>query len=550
MLNGSKMQLSKRWLGYSFKMLRYIWCLLIIFIPLRAYSNTPQGPKYPRSKAFECPEKLRPRVNFWKDIFTKYGKAQFVIHHREFPQVVFMVVDLSNEFRELDPISFDRLRKSEEKRRVSEIKSTIEYLAEDKQPQSYLQKYISAKMQFLGAGTSKYKRILDEDLIRTQTGIKEKFADSVRRAGRYLPLIEKIFVEDFGLPVELTRLPFIESSFDYTAYSSVGAAGIWQFMPRTGKLYMTVNKVVDERRDPLQASRGAAKYLREAYSRLGNWPLAVTSYNHGVAGVNRKVQKMGTTDIVALIENKNEKAFGFASSNFYPEFLAAIEIYDNYRQYFPDLELEQPIKAKEVFISRSVSVAQISKEVGVGIEALKSVNYALSEAVWSGRVKIPAGYSLKVPHDSHLHLAYSRQTKLEAPTPSSVSSSIYGGVTYKVRRGDSLISIAKKYGTSVSDLNSMNNLGSGALKVGQTIIVKPREDSLNPVQPQQHTKVVIPTKATNQFKSYKVKKGDSLWSISIKNRVSADQIRKNNKGKLIGNNLTVGQTILIPQKTN
>lgn len=477
------MQLLKSWQNYRkfdlrsrFFKICFVLCTLVVF-STGAAANTPQYPQYPRSKAFECPERLRPRVNFWKDIFTKYGKANIVIHHREFPQVVFMVVDLSKEFQQLDPVSFDRLRKSEEKRRVAEIKETIEYLASDKQPQSYLQKFISAKMQFLGEGTSKYRRILDEDLIRTQTGIKEKFADSVRRAGRYLPLIERIFVEDYGLPVELTRLPFIESSFDYTAYSSVGAAGIWQFMPRTGKLYMTVNKTVDERRDPLEASRGAARYLREAYGRLGSWPLAVTSYNHGVAGVNSKVRRMGTTDIVTLIESKQEKAFGFASSNFYPEFLAALEIYDNYQQYFPGLELEAPIKAREVEITRPVHVAQMARELGVEIEALQAVNYALSQTVWTGRAKIPAGYTLKVPHESDLHLAYKRMAKVEAPTPSSVSSSIYGGVTYKVRKGDTLIAISKKYGTSVADLKALNNLGSAPLKVGKTLIVKQREDA-------------------------------------------------------------------------
>src|SRR4029453_7063103 len=94
---------------------------------------------------------------------------------------------------------------------------------------------------------------------------------------------------DEGLPVELTRLPLIESCFDVEAYSKVGAAGIWQFMPATGRLYMEVSSSVDERRDPIPPPRAAARYLSRSYERLGNWPLAITSYNHGPNGMARAI---------------------------------------------------------------------------------------------------------------------------------------------------------------------------------------------------------------------------------------------------------------------
>lgn len=471
------------------------------------------APRYARNKDFIVPEKLRPRVNFWKDIFTKYGRANVVVHHREFPQIIFMVVDLSKEYEELDAISFEVIKKATEKKYVAEVKQAIQSLEQGLEPTTYLQKFIAAKMQFLGPGNDKYRRILDDDLIRTQTGIKEKFEESVKRAGRYLPLIEKIFVEDYGLPVELTRLPFIESSFDYTAYSSVGAAGIWQFMPRTGRLYMTVGKSVDERRDPIEASRGAAIYLRDARARLNTWPLAITSYNHGIAGVASKVAKQGTSDIVALIESKGERAFGFASTNFYPEFLAAMEIYENYKTYFPNLQIESPIKAREIVIQKSVSVQYMAQQVGVSLEALKELNYALMPTIWNGRARIPAGYRLKVPDRNDLHLNYIRFDEPQAQTSTASSSAIYGGLTYKVRKGDTIIGIAKKFATTVEDLKAMNNLGTKGIRVGQELKVKSKEFKTKDKNPEPVVKApATETKNTTTVTKKLVKKAPVVKS--------------------------------------
>lgn len=500
---------------------------------------------HPVSSEFRTPPKLRGRVDFWKDVFTKYDKEHIVIHHREYPQVVFNVIDLTSESIGISKAEFLRFRKGVEKKAVEEVRTAIKYLATDAQPETRLQKTISAKMQFLGRGTAKYKRIIKDDLIRTQTGIRERFADSIRRSGRYLPIIEKIFVEEFGLPVELTRLPFIESSFDYTAYSSVGAAGIWQFMPRTAKIYMTVNKYVDERRDPIEASRGAAKYLRDAYRRLGNWPLAITSYNHGVGGVASKVAKIGTSDIVRLIDHP--EAFGFASSNFYPEFLAALEVYNNYEDHFPGLQREPPIKAREVVIGRPVSAPYMAKQLGVGIEALKVVNYALSQSVWQGKYLIPAGYRLKVPHHEDLHLAYARASAQEVrPIVSAPpSSSIYGGVNYKVRRGDTLIGIAQKYHATVEDIKALNNLKSNSIRVGQTLKVKAAENEEMPVR---SAPKPAPKVAKTKFETYKVRKGDTLWALSIKFGVPIQAIKDANRDSIVGNKLTGGKSIRIPVK--
>jgi membrane-bound lytic murein transglycosylase D len=133
---------------------------------------------------------------------------------------------------------------------------------------------------------------------------ERRFADAIRVSRHYLKAMEVIFRRE-GVPVELTRLPFIESSFDVQAYSKVGAAGIWQFMPSTGRLYnLRINPAFDERRDPLMASEAAARFLKANYEKLGSWPLAITAYNYGPAGLATAVNTLNTADIATIIPTK------------------------------------------------------------------------------------------------------------------------------------------------------------------------------------------------------------------------------------------------------
>src|SRR6516165_1452248 len=154
------------------------------------------------------------------------------------------------------------------------------------------------------------------------------------------PYAKQIF-EKQGIPSEIALLPFVESSFENRALSSAGAAGIWQFTRGTGRLYMNVNKKVDERLDPAKATRAAARLLMENYNALGNWPLAITAYNHGRAGMVRAQNEVGS-EITKVISDYKSPSFGYASMNFYSEFLAAVEVYSNYEQYFGQLTLETP----------------------------------------------------------------------------------------------------------------------------------------------------------------------------------------------------------------
>lgn len=345
---------------------------------------------------FEIPTKLKPRVVFWVDIFTKYGKTDLVFHHRQYPQAVFNVADLGKYAEQLSEREFKSFKETVDKSGTKVIYRALRKLADGERPITDVEKRVKSAMELVPGGKGKYQKVIDEQLVRTQTGIKERYADAVKKSGKYIRKMEKIFREA-GLPIELTRLPFIESSFNYEAYSSVGAAGIWQFMPFTAKKYMIVSKAVDERRDPITATRAATKYLHHAYNVLGNWGLAVTSYNHGISGVKRKVNEFGSSDIGRLVESPGDPVFGFASGNFYAEFLAAVHIYQNLNNYFPKIVKEPELNFKEYQLQHSLSLSTISKTTGVSKDRIVELNLALLSPVIQQRSLIPAGFHLKVP---------------------------------------------------------------------------------------------------------------------------------------------------------
>lgn len=488
------------------------------------------------------PNELRPRVNFWINVFTAYGKSKVAIHHRDYPQAVFKVLDLSKEMATMSPIAFDHHKSKVIKHEISEIEKVLLKLSKGGKPSTKIEQDIADRMDPVPGGRAKYAEAVKKDLVRSQTGIREKFESSITRSGRYLPIMESIFA-DYSLPVELTRLPFIESSFDYTAYSSVGAAGIWQFMPRTGRLYkMMITGAVDERRDPTTATIGAARYLQDAYKLLQSWPLAITSYNHGAYGVLKAVRKIGTRDISKIIEAPaSQRVFGFASNNFYPEFLAALEVSSRARFFFPEVTIEPPIEFDHIRLTIPHSVKFIETRLGVNKTELMPLNYALSSKVWDGRLSIPSGYVLKVP------AGYGKlASKLKGGEPESYAklvststSSIYGGITYTVRRGDTLGSIARKYKISINDLMQLNGLKGNIIRIGQKLRIKGQEAIRESNTP---TKKVVSKSAA--IKRHKVRRGESLWTIARKYGVSIDALKRQNKLKKSA--IKAGDTLSIP----
>ncbi|MGH7855616.1 MAG: transglycosylase SLT domain-containing protein, partial [Candidatus Binatia bacterium] len=311
---------------------------------------------------------------------------------------------------------------------------------------------------------------VDIERVKAQRGIKERTAAGIKRSGRYISQIKQIFKER-DLPPELTYLPIVESSYEIGARSSVGALGIWQFMPRTGREYMRVSSSVDERRDPIEASRAAASYLKQAYEYLGSWPLAITSYNFGQGGMARAVAEVGSANLVDLIEKYNHPHWGFPPKQFYAEFLAAVEIGSNLANYFPGLELDAAVELKEVEVERGTSLASLIKSSGLSRDELLGWNPALNP---SARV-VPAGYRLKLPSDRTVEplVVLAKSKKIEPKLAKKDNVQPKGRVQvvhHKVKRGETLYEIARRYGASVQRIVQINGLRqSRLLRVGSTL---------------------------------------------------------------------------------
>ena len=177
----------------------------------------------------------------------------------------------------------------------------------------------------------------------------DRFREGILRSGAYRAHIADTF-ERTGLPRELAALPHVESSFNTYAYSKVGAAGMWQFMRATGRRFLRIDNVIDERLDPYRSTQAAARFLEQNYIVLKSWPLALTAYNHGTAGMRRAQEQMGTSDITTIVRKYNSRSFGFASRNFYVAFLAALEVDSDPDKFFG------PIKRNAVDDSNVVTL--------------------------------------------------------------------------------------------------------------------------------------------------------------------------------------------------
>ena len=161
------------------------------------------------------------------------------------------------------------------------------------------------------------------DDVRFQLGQSDRFRAGLMRAGAWEAHIAEVLA-NLGLPAQIAALPHVESSFDPSAYSKVGAAGLWQFMRSTGRRFLRIDNAVDERMDPFRETEAAAQLLNYNYRLLGSWPLAITAYNHGAEGMLRAREQLGTDDIVRIVREYHSPTFGFASRNFYVSFLAAL----------------------------------------------------------------------------------------------------------------------------------------------------------------------------------------------------------------------------------
>jgi membrane-bound lytic murein transglycosylase D len=372
--------------------MRRLFLLLILFslTHLVWAADQPTFPAFPDSRLFPMPKGYEPNVRFWMKVYGEWEEDEMVIHDNRYMDVVFDVVEVSKDNEMLRSAGDAKVREKIEniKKILMDLHNNPSSRSSSKDHQEIfdLYKNIQEPNKFRNAAQS----------IRVQQGIKERFELGLERMTVYLDEIKKVFRLE-GLPEDLAYLPLVESSFNNQAYSKTRAAGIWQFMPATAKLYMKVNNDVDERYDPMVATRGAARYLKRSYGMFGSWPLSLMSYNHGQAGVRNAISAMGTHDFMTIISGYTGRAFGFASRNFYAEYLAACKVMYDAKKYFGTVDYGKPLNRTTIRLAKPLWVTTILNHSTFSREELRTFNPALQSSVIYGKRPIPTGYDLHLP---------------------------------------------------------------------------------------------------------------------------------------------------------
>ena len=472
----------QRWGGWVFACLAVLICLS--FVDLHAAQGRQADALFP------LPESLKPNVKFWIHVFAGLEGGHGVLHDDE---------DLGIIYQTLYNLPRDKeRRRSLIRQKRNYYKGILERLARGKR-QGLTRDERRVLALFEGRQTAAAFRQAAQQ-VRFQGGIREAFRAGLARSGAYLPTIIEPIFEQAGLPKALTLLPHVESSFRNDARSRSGASGLWQFMPATARRFLTVNSRVDERHDVRLATIAAAKLLKDNYRLLGTWPLAITAYNHGAWGMKRAVANTGTTDIGKIVRRYRGRAFGFASRNFYAEFLAAVHVARNYKHYFGPIRFAKPHTAPVVRpgryrVRQGDNLHRIARRFNTTVDALATLNGLEHVNL------IKTGQLLRIP------VQHER---------------------YRVRSGDTLGRIAKRFGTTVGTLVAMNNVARpNHIRPGQVLRVPAGR---RPQRPER----------------YQVRQGDTLHRIAKRFNTTVATLARAN-GLSNPNDIKAGQTLVIPQ---
>ena len=423
----------------------------------------------PSAEPFPEFESLRGNVDFWTRVFSEWGARQVAIHDLGYPGIIYEVVDLPGDLE-------DRYTKAQEDF-LEQVRERWEIRLSD------LRDRIAAgdplddedkRLALLVAEHAGSDGLAQADeRVRSQRGIREKFLRGLEISSRYDAVFRQIFREA-GLPEDLAVLPHVESGFQERIRSSAGAVGMWQFTKGTGRLYLSIDGAVDERLDPVAAARGAARYLADAYTRLQSWPFALTAYNHGVGGMLKAQRAWG--DYETAYHKYKGRTFGFASKNFYAEFVAARAIAADPESYFPDgIQWKAPLRRASVELAQRTPPSQIALAYNLPVDDLAQLNPAWNSGAVRSDLGIPAGSRVWLPEGVD-HPPYAE--RLSGGPATADARLVIEGLRevesiYRARRGDSLSRIASRHGMGLTELCDLNGLDKRRpIQIGQRIRIR------------------------------------------------------------------------------
>ena len=494
------------------------------------------------NETFSCPTSLLSRVGFWVEVFSRWDTNTAIFHDKENPQRVFSTISRNEgcrNSRDGDAISKERanLKKL--------LQSLSTKLATGKSLSSREQELYAA---FSNASSSEVSAAADR--IRCQSGNKDRMRTALSNFHQYRPAILDA-LESQNLSLELQYLPFVESAFNPRALSHVGAAGLWQIMPATGRsLGMWVDNVVDERYDPKIASYGAAKYFRNSVDNLSETafengytvtakdlnPFVITSYNYGVAGMTRAIKQVGLNYERLLTEYQSPN-FQTAVKNFYASFLAARYVAKNAEQFFGVVQPNPDgitHSYNTVALTRSTSIKRISSELGIKRDVLEKLNPSLNKVVWNDKALVPKNFKLKLPFQE-----YGWDGPITKMMALTSEYEVAGFVWHKVRSGDTACGIAGRNGASCSALLKLNGLDKrGTIYVGKSIKVPTNNGGIGVGAANQSSTNYVGTQ------TYRVKSGDTSCSIAQRYTMKCDEFLAIN-GLSIRSIIRIGQTVKV-----
>ena len=471
-------------------------------------------------------------------MFKGWKKGVAILHDPNVPERVYAVIDTGHGCGR----KVSRRIKANRKAISAALESLATNIAKGRKISSQKEQHLLTL--FPSRKPSEIRKSAKE--IRCQSGVKDSFIAGLKRFHQYSGLVDRV-LKKHHLPPDLRYLPFVESSYNPAAYSKVGAAGLWQIMPATARsLGLELNATVDERMDPEAATEAAAKYFVDAGKKLGKVsrsldpgisqaelnPFVITSYNYGVNGMRRAINKVGP-DFLDVLDRYRSPSFRVAVKNFYASFLAARHVAINADRYFGSLGNVTAQRHQTLVLQHATSIARIKKVFGLSEKELKRLNRPLTRYVWNGWRLIPASFKLRLPWRKHRW--QSEIARLVVLAPEKV---VPGGNHYTVRKGDTACGIARALRVNCRTLIRANNLGKRAIiRIGQKLIIPTK------IRIAQGNSKGSSQKVTTS--EWIVRKGDTTCGIAHATGASCRElIRFNRLGRKA--RIYVGQTLKIP----
>ncbi len=503
------------------------------------------------SAELPLPGSLVPAVEFWKLVFAEYTSDQVILHDDRHLDVIYGTVDV----RDMRAAGASDVAIEVRRRKLVRQEMEALRLALRGDRRASAEHKAKVEQAWLRHGTSPDGNASAR--VRSQLGLRNRFAEAIEISGMFIPEIERT-LERYGVPREVACLPFVESMFNYKARSKVGASGAWQFTRSTGRLFLRIDEAVDERLDVLRAADGAARLLKGDYERIQSWPLALTGYNHGAAGMRRAARRLGTKDIAEVVKRYRSRTFGFASRNFYAEFLAVVMIYQEREKFFPGVEPWPERRFDEFAGDRYFSLQDLALLMEVAPEELIELNQGLSDMVHAGALLVPKGYAIRVPEGQKATAlaAYDR-----IPEARKLARQL--AFEYRVKRGDTLGLIAGRHQTSVRALQQANNLPrADRIYVGQRLRIPSSKGFGKALEPLdlaalEAEEAKTRASATNgeeapandapvrtASKEYRVRSGDTLGVIAQREGTTVRALMDANE--LRSTMIRIGQVLRIP----